>query len=117
MTTAEKQQLFPMLIADLIQHAHAQGYGLTFGEAWRSPEEAARDAATGAGIVHSLHTERLAVDFNLFKDGVYLTATADYAPLGMYWEALSCEDWRCCWGGRFSKPDGDHFSIEDGGVQ
>jgi hypothetical protein len=49
---------------------------------------------------------------NLFKHGTYQTASEAYAPLGAYWESLGTD---CAWGGRFSKPDGNHFSIRFGG--
>lgn len=55
----------------------------------------------------------LAVDFNLFVNGQYKTDTADYLPLGEYWESLGGT-----WGGRFkSRPDGNHFSLEHNGVR
>ena len=41
MTLREKQSAFVRLVAELIQQATAQGTELTFGEAYRSPEEAA----------------------------------------------------------------------------
>jgi hypothetical protein len=113
LTLSEKQQLFTLKIARLIQFADSMGYGLTFGEAYRSPEEAARLAQAGKGIKNSLHTERLAVDFNAFKDGVYLSGSESYRELGEFWESLSAPDVTCCWGGRFG--DGDHFSIAHGG--
>ena len=115
MTLGEKQRLFTKLIGQLINFAYASGYELTFGDAYRSPEQAALNAVKGSGIANSLHTKRLAVDFNLFKDGVYLTDTAAYEPLGKFWESL---DAGCCWGGRFvTRADGNHFSIQDGGVK
>ena len=52
------------------------------------------------------------MDFNLFKDGKYLTATEDYTQLGEYWESLGG-----CWGGRFSSADGNHFSLEHEGCK
>ena len=115
MTLGEMQQNFTQMVAKLIEFAYASGYGLTFGEAYRTPEQAALDAQKGIGIAASLHTQRLAVDFNLFKDGVLLTTTADYEPLGVFWESLGGS-----WGGRFMKlvngvevanPDSDHFSL------
>src|SRR5689334_17191417 len=109
MTLREKQSAFVVLVAKLIQHATEQGYALTFGEAYRSPEEAARLAKAGKGIEKSLHTSRLAIDLNLFKDGVYLADTAAYKPLGEWWEAQGSPGLECCWGGRFK--DGNHFSI------
>jgi hypothetical protein len=112
MTLGEKQRLFTRLIGKLIEYAYAQGYELTFGDAYRSPEQAKLNAAAGKGIVNSLHCERLAIDLNLFINGEYKTQTEDYRKLGEYWEALGAD---CRWGGRFSRPDGNHFSITHGG--
>lgn len=104
----EKQQHFTIMVADLINHANAIGYSLTFGEAYRTPEQAAMNAAKGSGITNSLHGLRLAIDFNLFHDGEWLTDTEDFEPLGTFWESLGGT-----WGGRFG--DGNHFSIEHEG--
>lgn len=111
MTPREKQATFAVLIADLIQHATASGYQVTFGEAWRSPEEAARLAKTGAGIVKSLHCERRAIDLNLFKDGVWLKTSEAHRPLGEYWELQSGDGYTCRWGGRFARKDGNHYEL------
>ncbi|CDL40952.1 FIG01219977: hypothetical protein [Citrobacter freundii] len=99
MTLSEKQQLFTVMVANLIHWAEERGYRLTFGEAFRTPEQAALNAKKGSGISNSLHTQRLAVDFNLFVNGQYQTRTEDYLPLGEYWESLGGS-----WGGR-SNPD------------
>lgn len=113
MTLSEKQQLFTVMVASLIHWAEEHGYRLTFGEAYRTPEQAALNAKKGSGISNSLHTQRLAVDFNLFVNGQYKTRTEDYLPLGEYWESLGG-----AWGGRFkSRPDGNHFSLEHNGVR
>ena len=113
-TLGQRQRRFLPLVAKLIDFAYAQGYELTAGELYRTPEQAALNAKTGAGISNSLHTQRLAVDLNLFKGGVYLTDSAAYEALGVFWESLDPE---CAWGGRFSKPDGNHFSLSYGGVR
>ncbi|MEX0518298.1 M15 family metallopeptidase [Raoultella planticola] len=113
MTLSEKQQLFTRLIAQLILWADEKGYRLTFGEAYRTPEQAALNAKKGSGISNSLHTKRLAVDLNLFINGQYQTDSTAYLPLGEYWESLGGS-----WGGRFkSRPDGNHFSLEHEGVR
>lgn len=112
MTLSEKQQLFAVMIADLIHWAQAHGYRLTFGEAYRTPEQAALNAKTGKGIRNSLHTLRLAVDFNLFINGEYQTDSNAYRPLGEYWESIGGT-----WGGRFRHADGNHFSLEHDGVK
>lgn len=108
MTLGAKQRRFTLCIGQLIAYAYEQGYELTFGDAYRSPEQAAANAKAGTGIANSVHTVRLAVDFNLFRDGQYLSDTASHAPLGAYWKALD-QDAR--WGGDFSKPDGNHYSF------
>ena len=108
MTLGEKQRLFTRMLADLIRHAYEQGYELTLGEAYRTPEQAALNAASGKGIANSLHTVRLAIDLNLFKDGKWLQNTEDHKPLGEYWESIGG-----AWGGRFR--DGNHYSLEHEG--
>lgn len=113
MNLREKQSAFAELVAYLILEATRRGYRITFGEAYRSPEEAARLAKAGKGIANSLHTQRLAIDLNLFKNGVYLTSTAAHRPLGEWWESQSNSEIECCWGGRFN--DGNHYSVAHGG--
>ncbi|MCT2387302.1 M15 family metallopeptidase [Erwinia pyrifoliae] len=113
MTLNQKQQQFTQMVGQLIGWAFANGYGLTLGEAWRTPEQARLNAKSGAGIANSLHTERLAIDFNLFIDGVWQTDSRAFLPLGEYWESIGG-----AWGGRFtSRPDGNHFSLEHNGVR
>lgn len=113
MTLSEKQQLFTVMISSLIQWAGENNYALTFGEAYRTPEQARINAGKGTGISNSLHTQRLAVDFNLFINGEYKTRTEDYRPLGEFWESIGGS-----WSGRFkSNPDGNHFSLEHNGVR
>lgn len=115
MNLGEKQRYFTMLVGKLIDYAYTNGYELTFGDAYRDPRLAALNAQQGKGITHSLHTQRLAVDFNLFKDGIYLPDSKDYALLGEFWKTL---DPLCCWGGDFLPvPDGNHFSLTDGGIK
>lgn len=115
MTLRERQSHFVRLVADLIRFAYRHNYALTFGECYRSPEEAARLAKLGKGIVDSLHTKRLAIDLHLFIEGKYQPGTEAYRPLGVYWESLSDDECECCWGGRFTRKDGGHFSIAYGG--
>jgi hypothetical protein len=108
----DKQREFVLMIARLITWAYENGYELTFGEAYRPPEMAAINAAKGIGISNSLHTLRLAVDLNLFINGFYQTTTEAFRPLGEKWESMGG-----AWGGRFSHPDGNHFSVEHEGVR
>jgi len=83
------QWKFSRMTAKLLQQANALGYEVAFGEAFRDPR---------------------AIDLLLFKDGVYLTDTQDYAPLGVWWEQQGG-----AWGGRFS--DGNHFSLAYQGAE
>jgi len=115
-TLSEKQRLFVKLVGQLIEHVYEQGFEATFGDAYRSPEMAEIYAKQGKGIKNSLHTLRLAIDLNLFKDGKYLSDSNDYESFGKYWESLGSKyGVNTTWGGRFSKPDGNHFSIEHEG--
>ena len=104
------QSLHVRLVAKLIGYATERGYELTWGEAWRTPEQAALNAKKGTGIANSLHIDRLAVDLNLFRDGIFLTDGAAHKPLGEYWESLHP---LARWGGRFN--DANHYSLEWGG--
>jgi len=62
MTLGQTQRAFSKAIGELICYAYAMGYEITFGDAW---------AKTGHRP-SSNHYIRLAIDLNLFKDGVYL---------------------------------------------
>jgi hypothetical protein len=107
----EAQRALPPMIAKLIVFAYEAGYELTFGDAFRDPRVHGELGVKGGyGHKNSNHKNRLAVDLNLFKDGVYLTATSGYEKLGEFWESIGG-----CWGGRFS--DGNHFSIEWKGMK
>lgn len=113
-TLQDRQFKFTDDISYLIGFAYNKGYTLSFGEAYRTPKQAALNAKAGIGIKNSLHTLSLAVDFHLFKDGVYLTKSDDYKELGTYWKSLNPDN---AWGGDFSKPDGNHFSQAYNGVK
>ena len=110
-TLGQKQRRFARMVGQLIAYAYANGYELTFGDAYRDPRVhgAYGTRATGSySAPFSLHKQRLAIDLNLFRDGQYLTATEDHRPLGEYWESIGGT-----WGGRFG--DGNHYSLEHEG--
>ena len=111
MTLGQKQRAFTQMIARLIEFAYANGYELTFGDAYRDPRvHGAVGEKKSYSSASSLHKERLAVDFNLFRDGKFLARTDDHRQLGEYWESIGG-----AWGGRFSSPDGNHYSLEHNG--
>ena len=110
-TLGEMQRRFTLMAAKLIEHIYASGYQATFGDAYRDPRV---HGPMGSKKVHSYsaanscHKLRLAVDLQIFKDGVYLTRTEDYTFAGKYWESIGGS-----WGGRFG--DGNHYSLEHEG--
>ena len=97
MGTRTEQSQFVYYIGELIKYAYKHDYELTFGDAW----------ATEGHIENSFHYKRLAIDLNLFINGEYITTTEGHRPLGEYWESLHP---KCTWGGRFKRPDGNHYS-------
>lgn len=111
MSLSARQQLFADLLGQLLYWVYAEiNRAVTMGECYRTPEMAEIYAKQGKGIKDSLHCKRLAVDLNLFIDGVYITDTESYKILGEKWKSLHPD---CRWGGDFSKPDGNHFQLEE----
>lgn len=106
MKQSDHQWEFLKDLAMLIQWASNHGYKLTGAELYRTPHEATRNEMYGTGIKDSLHTQRLAIDLNLFIDDVYQTDSLSHKPLGEYWKSLSPLN---RWGGDFSRPDGNHY--------
>jgi hypothetical protein len=95
MTLRNKQIEFVRHLPKLFEKAFELGFELTIGDAYRDPR-------CSYGSKSSRHKSRLAIDLNLFRDGEYLTDTADHEPLGRWWEKQGG-----IWGGRFN--DGNHY--------
>jgi len=100
MKLGQKQRLFSRLVAQLILFMYENGYEVSLGDA----------KATTGHCPGSNHYIQLAIDLNLFRDGVYLTKTDDHLFAGEHWESLHP---LCRWGGRFG--DGNHYSMEHKG--
>lgn len=111
----------------LLQKAEELGYRVTLGEALRLQAQAEANAASGAGIAHSLHLEKLAIDINLFSNEndtektnasaniwSYITDEKGHDKLGAWWKTLSPAH---RWGGDFPKKDFNHYSISPDGVR
>ena len=98
MSLGSDQRKFSLMVAQLIIFAYDAGYEITLGDAFA-------DSGHKEGSFHYL---RLAIDLNLFKDGVYLTETSDHEPLGAYWLSMGGT-----WGGNFRRPDGNHYSYTE----
>jgi len=114
MRLSMKQRLFKECVGDLIQFAYDLGYELSFGDAFRDERVHGKwgeKESYSAG--KSCHKVRLAVDFNLFVDGVYISDGSHPAwkVLGEYWETLNDNARH---GGRFD--DSGHFSFLYEGV-
>ncbi len=113
MTLGEKQRAFTYNIAKLINFAYDNGYELTVGDGFRDKRShGAIGVRIAYGRANSLHKQRLAMDFNLFIDGVYQRTTEAHKPLGEYWESLHEDN---SWGGHFN--DGNHYSMSHGGMR
>jgi|SRR3990167_9705461 len=108
MTLRQKQSTFAFLIARLLIYINDNKYEFTFGEALRTPEQAALYAKSGIGDKNSLHIKKLAIDINLFKNGKYLSSTESHKLFGEWWEKQHAH---CRWGGRFN--DGNHYEFTE----
>lgn len=107
----DKQFKFASMVPALIQKAQELGYQVTIGDAFRDPRVfGVVGESKGYGHSRSAHKQRLAIDLNLYKDGVWLTRTEDHMTLGKWWESKGGT-----WGGRFQ--DGNHYSLEFAGVK
>lgn len=109
MSAVTEQAAFLLDMCKLVQHATTLGFTLTAGELFRTPEQQQIYVKTGRSqTMNSLHLQRMAVDFNIFKDGQLCYDRATLAPLGAYWESLHPLN---SWGGNGKKlVDTPHFS-------
>jgi hypothetical protein len=113
MTLREQQSRFVLLVAELIQYAYSDPrYDLTFGEAYRTKEQQALYVQAGKSqTMRSKHLTRLAIDLQLFIDGVYQQGWKAYEPLGHFWKSL---DPGCTWGGDWvTLRDAVHFEYSE----
>lgn len=109
MTLRQARCLYTRALATLILRASDYGFDIAFDEV--TDRITTKDPTTDhmPGSVHELG---LAADLLLYRDGVYLTKTEDYTSLGELWERMGIElGLPLVWGGRFTHPDGNHFSM------
>jgi hypothetical protein len=113
MSLVIEQAAFLLDVCKLVQHATGIGFTLTAGELYRTPEQQELYVKTGRSqTMNSMHLKRLAVDFNIFRDGKLVGSKAALAPLGAYWESLNPLN---SWGGNGKKlVDCPHFSRGQG---
>lgn len=105
MTLWEKQCEFARILGELLVWIDQQpGMAVTVGDAARMDQQGHKK--------NSKHYRRLAIDLNLFINGVYQEKSEKHLPLGEKWEALGGT-----WGGRFKDefgnpaPDGNHYEL------
>ena len=102
--------IFCSNVARLIVFINMNGHSCTFGEAFRTTEQAEWNAARGIGIKDSQHCKRLAVDLNLFRDRVYCGDTESWRQFGEYWKTLNTLN---RWGGDWKSGDSNHVEMRE----
>src|SRR5688500_4873578 len=122
MKLSDKQREFARDIGYLMEYVNHSllSHALVFEEARRNPSQqwlyyygkmiangriVNDPAGRSTRTMDSRHLHKLAVDFTLFKNGIYQKETDDYRELGDYWKSLNSEN---VWGGDFGW-DGNHF--------
>ena len=87
-TLRQKQSRFLRMVARLIDQMSLLGLEGTIGDAYRDPRlHGEVGVKRGYGHPKSAHKTRLAIDINLFKDGVFVTdVTPEYTKIGEFWE-------------------------------
>jgi hypothetical protein len=138
MSLRDKRCEFTALVAKLIEKINSTpGYEAALNECGRSDEQCVVNSIGEAGrakvaslvehvfpalalailnngkangILLSLHRDKLAVDIDLYKNGVYAPETESHRQFGEWWEK---QHLLASWGGRFN--DANHYSLSDGG--
>ena len=86
---SDKQWIFLQNVCKLIDFAYATGYKLTGGELFRPKEMQEIYVQQGKSkTLEGQHGKRMAIDLNLFIDGVYRTDREAYKVLAEYWKTL-----------------------------
>lgn len=86
-----RQELFLQDVAKLVSFIPTlPGYTCTGGELFRTAEQQAIYLAKGLSKTkYSRHQDRLAIDINIFVNGVYRIDKAAFKPIAEYWKSLS----------------------------
>jgi hypothetical protein len=112
MSLSQEQRIFAQDVKRLLDYIYDMDYSVSFGEAYRTQEQAEWYEQKGLGIADSQHCKRLAIDLNIFdKKGSLLNKASDYTKFGCFWENLDAAN---RWGGRFNGKfgpscDAQHF--------
>lgn len=85
MSLVQEQAAFLLDTGKLIAYATEQGFVVTGGELWRTPEQQQVYVKTGRSkTMKSNHLRRLAIDLNFFREGRLVATKAELAGLGSY---------------------------------
>jgi peptidoglycan L-alanyl-D-glutamate endopeptidase CwlK len=108
MSLVAEQAQFLMDVCKLVVFATKQGFVVTGGELFRTPEQQEIYLKTGRSkTMNSYHLKRCAVDLNFFKEGKLIYDIKALAPVGAYWESLNQKN---SWGGNWNSfKDVPHF--------
>ena len=95
MTLSDRQSSFLLDVARLIFWCHSHGYKVTAGECYRTDYQQKEYRRQGKTTVsHSKHQDRLAIDLNLFVDGVSMWEMSEdmqrlqFKKIWTQWESL-----------------------------
>lgn len=108
MILSEKQALFSYHVSQLLSYIYSNNLYCTFGEVYRTEEQAEIYVQQKKGIKNSQHCKKLAIDITLFKPGTPIPLDAkSYKDAGSYWKSLDIHN---RWGGDFkNRSDSNHF--------
>ena len=109
MSTNAKQARFTYKIAQLIIWAkETHNIDLIGAELFRTKEQAEIYAASGKGILNSVHRLKMALDMYVFKDGKIIWDGPEYKLIGDKWKTMDPD---ARWGGDMKRRDVYHYSF------
>ena len=115
MTLRQARCAYSICVAELVLYAVSQGYEVALDE---GTERITEKDPTSDHRKGSLHHLGLAQDLLLYLKGVYLRDSAQYLFLGQFWKELGVKKGlNLTWGGDFTSPDGNHFSMGWNGLK
>lgn len=108
MSLVIEQDAFLQDVAKLIVFCKDNGWVVTGGELFRTPEQQAIHIKAGRSkTMSSNHMRRCAIDLNFFKDGELTYDKVALQPVGDFWESLHPKN---SWGGNWNSfKDIPHF--------
>jgi len=114
MSLSDKRCLFTRLLCTLILRMSMRGISLAFGEGYVALTDAADGDHDGPHKRGGAHYTGIGMDLIMYRtsDGregpITDGSDSEWLRVGQEWERM---DSLCRWGGRFSPPDANHFSL------